>query len=186
MDKSREDGVASAGFNGVVFNKTFTKKSDLNFPVQKTKVFYRNDFNPQKYEDIAVEFDNLKNNKSFQEKIGLNKSTSGTNKTKINTPLDQDQEKRKICWYAQNNKCKFGINCFNFHPPKNNEMYPIRNDGPYPEKSNYQENQNRGSTTGGHFQTAKTYSSVVRGCLGEVGGSQPAPSDQQIFSNKCP
>ena len=184
IENSQGLGVYIPKSNGV---------SSKNLPpsTQKSRVFYRNDYNSEKYENHLLDFENFKQNKSLQEKLGLNKSSPVINKTITHTPLEQN---KKICWYAQNNRCKFGKErCFNFHPPSNNEIHSAQNFGttgdgcatapfgvvqqqfPTRQKSIPQSLRN----------IRKTYSSVLRGCPGGVleEGSQPAPSDQQYFSN---
>ena len=212
VDSFRRHATHVLGSNGVAL------KNNFNVLSQKTRVFYRKGYDSQKFENHALDFENFKQNKSFQEQLGINISSLAKNKTIINissstknktiitrsTPLDEND--KKVCWYAQNNKCKFGNRCWNFHPPKQSVMLPVENfestgGGQFPNK---QTSQVPGantrdktyssvgpypeSTTVGHIQTTpkgKTYSSVLKGCLGDVGGSQPAPSDQQFFSNKC-
>ena len=185
VDRSQGHGFCTSKSNGVSFK---------NFPYssQKSRVFYRKDYNSEKYENHIVDFENFKQNKSLQEKLSLNKSSPVKNKTIIHTPLEQN---KKICWYAQNNRCKFGKKrCFNFHPPGKDEIHSAESceatgggyaAAPFGVAQRQFPTRQKSFAQGlGNF--GRTYSSVLRGCPDVVleGVSQSAPSDQQYFLNK--
>ena len=192
LDNSQGDGVSSQRSNGVNPNKTFIKAPKQNFSTQNSKIFYRKDFNSQKYENCLLEFENLKGNKDLQKNLGLNKSFPDTIKTTQNAPLVQTQ--KKICWYAMHNRCKFGDkHCFNFHPPKNNEVRPANNHGSFSRESYRRKNDSNRNGLNQKYQQPqypgnpiKTYSSVVRGSFGGGVGSYSAPSSHQMLPDRYP
>ena len=85
-------------------------EASINFEGFKKKDENRNNIEEKEeiiiIEDNPIEDNNEQNRKSES-------STNNSNKEKENVPKENE---KKICWFFENRKCKFGPKCKNFHP----------------------------------------------------------------------